>query len=258
MPRNHTNSRTHVNASGSKKRDPYYEDRERWEKRVIADRTIPNRGARVASAMVMWFINREEYEATGNLIAFPSLKGLAAVSGMAEITVRRGVEDLANRGAVQSRRQGKMENNLYLLNQGDWSMVSNHKEGVSAQFRQSDCSPLIKVSAHHAAETLLIDSLDYSDSCGVRSPSDPTASELEMEQFLRSEPCQAANPEQQEQASDLAKGVSLLSGGLFLIEEHQAGRLQLNDSQLEEAMDICRCGAGKLQDYFESGGVRAS
>jgi hypothetical protein len=103
---------------GHKKNDGAYERaRDQWICAVVyVSRRMGRHAARALQVayVLLLHTNRGEFNRRGWLVAFPSLPRLASMTGIAEMTVRRAIEDLGRAGLVQVKQRFE-DTSLYYL-----------------------------------------------------------------------------------------------------------------------------------------------
>jgi hypothetical protein len=74
--------------------------RDEWIKQYLADHDLPNEAVRVLTAIALYF-NREHFEQSGSLVAWPGIRKLAKAAGLHSRSMRRGRQDAVERGHLK-------------------------------------------------------------------------------------------------------------------------------------------------------------
>jgi hypothetical protein len=133
--------------------DPFTNDQFAWLRQIAADcKALPSAAAYVAIALTKYFSRKR-----GGL-AWMSQETLAGDLGVSEVTVRRALAALVDRGHLVAKRRGREETNTYRLvlknseadgqpnHQSDRSDLIAHEGGVTDQICPSDRSNQVKVT----------------------------------------------------------------------------------------------------------------
>jgi len=133
--------------------DRYTNDQFNWLRQVASDcKALPPVAAYVAIALTKYFSRKRDGW------SWMSQQTLAGDLGVSEITARRALSALVDRGHLISKRRGREETNMYHLtlknsasdqsdlNGHDQSDLNGHKGGVTDQICPSDRSNQVKVT----------------------------------------------------------------------------------------------------------------
>ncbi|WP_417264551.1 helix-turn-helix domain-containing protein [Celeribacter sp.] len=105
-------------ADQKKERDPFAEAKDAYLKGLVRDGKLGEAAVKIAVELTIGFANRLEFEATGALVAWPSMRTLSEETGLFKSRIERAIKLLEETGHIvvdRPEKRGATHHNRYTL-----------------------------------------------------------------------------------------------------------------------------------------------